>query len=187
MSGDGWEHPRDEARHGTSPVRFRRCWGKPSAESVDELPLTDVQVERLERILAWAQSVEVKKKLWNNVDWLLQDVHFEEALGYRGVSSLTGVEKTARIARAAAVVDGAMSFFPGTEVEVLPPRPLPLRLPRQAGGAERKRKAVSIAGSIQTKKPKKAPPKAAVSVGGASGVSKANRAAGKRVEKGRKK
>jgi hypothetical protein len=110
---------------------------------------------------------EAKTKRWNNVDWLLQDVHYEEALGYRGVSSLTSAERAARQSRAEMVVGDAMSFFPGTEVEVLPPRPQPLRLRRLTGGTEKKRKAVSVAGSVQAKKTKRAPPRATVSVGGA--------------------
>jgi hypothetical protein len=179
VSGDGWEHPRDEVRHGAGPVKFRRCWGKPSAESGNELPLTKRQVERLERILAWAQGEEARKNLWNNVDWLLQDVHFEEALGYRGVSSLTSVERAARVSCAEAVVGGARSFFPGTQVGVLPPRPQPLRLRRLTGATQKKRKTVSVAGSVPAKKPRKVPPRAAVTVGGAV-VPKVAQATGKK-------
>jgi uncharacterized coiled-coil DUF342 family protein len=165
VSGDGWEHPRDEVRRGADPVKLRRCWGEPSAESGNELPLTKRQLERLERILAWAQGEEARKNFWNNVDWLLQDVHFEEALGYSGVSSLTNAERAARVSCAEARVGGARSFFPGTQVGVLPPRPQPLRLRRATGATQKKRKTVSVAGSVPAKKTRKAPLQAAVTVG----------------------
>jgi hypothetical protein len=85
------------------------------------------------------------------------------------------------VSRAEAVVGDAVSFFPGTQVEVLPPRPQPLRLRRLTGATQKKRKAVSVAGSVQAKKPRKVPPRAAVTVGGAA-VSKVARSNGKEVE-----
>jgi hypothetical protein len=51
--------------------------------STEELPITDQQEARLERLLAWAQSEDGEKKnRWVDLDWVLRDEHLDEALGY---------------------------------------------------------------------------------------------------------
>jgi hypothetical protein len=54
VSWEHWEYPGDEVRHRDGPIKFRRRWGKPLAKSSNELPLTALQLDRLDRILQWA-------------------------------------------------------------------------------------------------------------------------------------
>lgn len=53
-----------------------------------------------------------------------------EALGYRGITSMTEEEREARERRAAKVLESNRSFFPGTQIGVLAPWGKPLRLKR---------------------------------------------------------
>lgn len=106
----------------------------------------------------------MKEKLWHNVDWLLQDVRYEEALGYEGVNFLSVEEVEARRNRAKRIAVGVRSFFPSTIVGVLSPRPVLLRLKRVRLGAPGrakprageggKRKAGNIYGAERSKRVK---------------------------------